>query len=131
MSKLLFYLMRFILGVYFILYGIKGLGDLTSSNTIASSHLNIMQEKLNQYLPNLMNLQIVKDYSHTVFQWKNLALFYGGLMMLFGGSTAKYFTFIGLSIEMILLASLRIMNDEMSFCSFSAYISLIGVTLSI
>lgn len=131
MSKFVFWLFRFVLGVYFVLYGIKSLGDLASSNTIAQAHLNIIQGKLNEYFPNVIDLQIVKDYSHTILQMKNLALAYGGLMMLFGGSTAKYFALIGLSAEIVLLASLRIINDEMSYCSFPAYISLIGVAMSI
>ena len=43
MKRLFYWFFRLILGLYFILYGIKGLSEMNNTKVIALSHLNIMK----------------------------------------------------------------------------------------
>ena len=128
--KLFFWPTRFVLGVFFILYGIYGLNQQNATKDIALPHLAVIEnavnhEGVNQYF------KIIRDYITQIIQYENIVLIYGGILMLFGFSLRKICIATPLIIEMFFVASPRVFKDDFGYCSALAYISLIGVALSI
>lgn len=129
--KIFFWMTRFILALFFILYGIKNFSEANDIKEIGISHLNVMKSYLENYFPSLETVKI-EDYKSTIFTFSqniNLAFIYGGFLMIFGFSFGKIFTFSALGLQAFLVASPRVIQDGFGFCSALAYLSLLGITL--
>ena len=131
MRKLFYFFFRFILGIYLILYGIKGLSEMNDTKTIALRHLNLMLKYIKIYL--IPSILIDKVIPNLMFLIKilNLSFIYGGFLLSFGFKMGKWILAFGLSLECFLIGSVRIHIDELDFCSSLTYISLIGSILLI
>ena len=131
MKKLFYFFFRFILGIYLILYGIKGLSEMNDTKTIALRHLNLMLKYIKIYL--IPSILIDKVIPNLMFLIKilNLSFIYGGFLLCFGFKMGKWILAFGFSLECFLIGSVRIHIDELDFCSSLTYISLIGSILLI
>ncbi len=131
MKRLFYWFFRLIFGLYFILYGIKGLSEMNNTKVIALSHLNIMKNFIEKYISSILLTE--KIIPNVIFLIKilNLGFIYGGLIMSLGFKMGKWIVAFALSLECFLLGSMRIHIDELDYCSLLTYLSLIGVVLII
>jgi hypothetical protein len=131
MKKLLFIVFRFILGIYIILIGIKGLSEINTNkvrlvNTVERFELSI------QIPYNLsINLHLLKQYPIEILYFENLCLIYGGFLTLCGFSMAKAFVMCGLLVEFVFLNNITFFRDEKTVLNFSLLLSILGGVLSI
>ena len=131
MRKLFYFFFRFILGIYLILYGIKGLSEMNDTKTIALRHLNLMLKYIKIYLiPSILTDKVIPNLMFLI-KILNLSFIYGGFLLCFGFKMGKWIVAFALSLEYFLLGSMRIHIDELDYCSLLTYLSLIGVILII
>ena len=125
-----YWLFRFMLGLFFILYGINNLYQANDTKEKAMLHLGVMQKVIGQYVPQIKSLNF-EEYKSKVFkiaQNVDLAYIYGGLLLAFGLSFGKTFTLIAVVLDAIMVASPRIYQDDFGFSTGMAYLALIGIT---
>ena len=129
MRKLFYFFFRFILGIYLILYGIKGLSEMNDTKEISLRHLDIMVKNIKNYLIPLILTNKIKPNIIFIIKILNLSFIYGGFLLSFGFKMGKWILAFGLSLECFLIGSVRIHIDELDFCSALTYFSLIGSIL--
>ena len=129
MKKIFYFFFRFILGIYFIFYGIKGLSEMNDTKVIALRHLNIMLKYIKIYLiPSILTDTIIPNIMFLI-KILNLSFIYGGFLLSFGLKMGKWILAFGFSLECFLTGSIRIHIDELDVCSLLTYFSLIGSIL--
>lgn len=127
-KKLFAFVIRAVLGLLFILYGIYNLSHINYTKNVGIEHMNILEKK--GFFPTMLKT-LISENLISIGRFMDVAFIYSGILMIFGFSMAKYFAFIAVAIEGALISSPRFRGSEFNYSSFLTYLSLAGVALNI
>ena len=132
MSKIYFYILRSLLGLYLIFLGVKGLSEISTNTGKLTTTVDIFQnEILTPYNINTDNIKIFKQNPNEILYFQNLCIIYGGFLMFWGFSLSKDFIFTGLLVDFVFLNNIYFYRDNKTVMNFSLLLSLLGGILQI
>jgi hypothetical protein len=129
MKKIFYLLTRAILGILIILIGLKGLSEVGTNKTKVTESVELFVQKI--LVPYEINLDMNLLFQHPVeiLYFQNLAIIYGGFLLIFGFGLSKAFVLTGLLVENIFINQLFFTKQADDFRRISMSLALFGGVL--
>jgi hypothetical protein len=131
MSKIIFFSLRSLLGVYLILLAVRNLSEINYNKVTVINQVESFEKSVLMPLNINIDLNLLKQHPIEILYFQNLCIMYGGFLMVFGFGLAKAFITIGFIIEFLFLNNIFFNTDEKSILSCSLLFSIFGGVLNV